>query len=506
MMAAEQTDGFWLSELVDDTSLVPTEADCQISDLCLDSREMTPGACFIARRGHEVDGNAFIDQAIDGGACAVVAEHDRLVDLEYRKDVPILRLPGIGERLSAMAAKFYGHPSRTMCVTGVTGTNGKTTVSWLLSQALAEHYELGPCGFAGTVGTGLPGSLKPSTNTTPDAISVQRLLAELKEEKIKSVVLEVSSHALVQDRVNAVEFDLAIFTNLTRDHLDYHHTVGAYRQAKKRLFEFSTLRSAVVNADDRLGQEIIAESALPHIFAYSLARPECIRDQVICVYPQDLVVDNDGIRMTINADEQLVQLRSQLLGKLNVENLLAAFAGLLALGVGPAIAAESLSLVGPAPGRLQRFGGREFTPEVIVDYAHTPEALRHVLLALRSICDGDLWCVFGCGGDRDSGKRALMGEIAEALTDHVILTNDNPRGEAPETIIEDILSGTQNRAVITVELERARAVARAVGAARPEDIVLVAGKGHETYQDIGGVRLPLSDQACVQNALARRRR
>jgi len=503
MMAAEQTDGFWLSDLLGRSFQVPGAVDRRISGLALDSRRLDAGECFIAYPGHNLDGNDYIDDAIANGASAVVAEQGGAAAVESRNGVPIVRLPAVREQLSAMAAKFYGDPSTAMNVVGVTGTNGKTTVAWLLAEALAAHRTLGPCGFSGTIGSGRLGQLKSSENTTPDAISLQRLLADLRAHEIATTVLEVSSHALVQHRVEAVAFDLAVLTNLTRDHLDYHQTIGAYRQAKKRLFEFSSLRAAVVNGDDSLGQEIVRECTGAELFIYSLTPPERVVDGASAVYLEQFSVDSAGIRMSIVAGCETVQLHSQMLGRLNVANLLAAFAAMLALGVAAPVAGQLLSKGRSAPGRLQLFGGGD-APKVIVDYAHTPDALRQVLLALRPICDGELWCVFGCGGDRDTGKRALMGEIAEALSDHIIVTNDNPRGEAPESIVEEILNGTENRSSVVVEPDRSAAVAQAISTAAPEDIVLVAGKGHETYQDIGGVRMPMSDQALVKNALSRR--
>ena len=500
MMAQQLSDGFWFSQLLAGIDELPAGWDRQISALALHSGQVIPGGCFLAFRGARRDGRDYIADALSRGAVAVIAEGEA-GGVELVRGTPIIKITRLRERVSEFAARFYGQPTQDLRVIGITGTNGKTTVASMVAQALNDEPRYGPCGLSGTLGTGRPGNLQPSSNTTPDPVAVQQFMAELRDDRARSAVLEVSSHALVQHRVAAVQFDTAVFTNLGRDHLDYHQTLTAYQSAKKQLFRFPGLRNAVVNADDKLGREIMAESGNAQVTAYSL-RADVQRNTAPrwCI-ARDIHADLDGLRMNVETSGGRTALDSPLIGRVNAANLLASFATLTALGMEPEPVAAVLARVTPATGRMQRFGGAGELPLVVVDYAHTPDALQLVLKDLRILCRGALWCVFGCGGDRDTGKRPLMGEVAGALADRVVLTSDNPRSESPESILDDILAGIAERSNVALQVDRSTAVAGAIAEASSKDIVLIAGKGHETFQEIKGRRLPVSDQLLVRNAL-----
>jgi UDP-N-acetylmuramoyl-L-alanyl-D-glutamate--2,6-diaminopimelate ligase len=375
-------------------------------------------------------------------------------------------------------------------VVGVTGTNGKTTTTHLLAQALDRPEAR--CGLIGTLGSGFPGQLDPSLHTTPDAISVHRLMAEFVNAGARTVCMEVSSHALDQARVAGVQFDIALFTNLTRDHLDYHGDMQAYAAAKARLFDFPHLKAVVINQDDAFGRELIKRTrGRARIVSFGLHGGDV----------QALSVDTstDGLTLAIATPHGETRLRSSLLGRFNAANLLAALAVLLVAGIPLAEATSALAQTRPVAGRMERFGGVDGQPLVVVDYAHTPDALEKVLQALREHTQGKLVCVFGCGGDRDRGKRPQMGRIAEQLADVVILTNDNPRHEDPAAIINEIASGMQTTP--SAVPDRTQAIRVALSGACAGDIVLVAGKGHEDYQQVGDRRLDYSDRDTVRALL-----
>jgi UDP-N-acetylmuramoyl-L-alanyl-D-glutamate--2,6-diaminopimelate ligase len=477
-----------LSELLRGIADVAASDDREISALEVDSRRVRPGALFCALPGVQADGRRFMAAAAQAGAAAIVYEANGV-------DIPRLAVPAIGvdrlrSRIGTVADRFYGSPSHRLVVIGVTGTNGKTTCTQLLAQALDASP--GRCAVIGTLGYGYPGALNESLHTTPDAITLQRLLSEYAAAGARYISMEVSSHALEQGRVNAVAFDVAVFTNLTRDHLDYHGDMHAYGASKARLFDMPGLRHAVINADDALGRELIARVS-PRIptLSYGLANGE--------IRAEDLELTHDGMRLTVVTPQGRVALESSLFGRFNAANLLAVFATLVALGFDLAEAAARLRHAHPVPGRVERFGHRPGTPLVVVDYAHTPDALEQVLRALREHGPRRLWCVFGCGGNRDRGKRPQMGRIAETLADVVVLTDDNPRHEPPEAIIDEIRAGMRTRPRVT--RDRKAAIALAVAEAGAEDIVLVAGKGHEDYQQFGDTRIPYSDRQVVRELL-----
>lgn len=463
-------------------------SDVLIRELTLDSRKVRGGDLFLAVPGLQFDGRDHIEDAVARGAAAVAYEAEGL-DQSLTDNAVMVPVLHLAEQLSAIAGRFYGEPSRSLRVVGVTGTNGKTSVSQLIAQALDRLGE--PCGIIGTLGTGFHGQLELGRHTTPDAIGVQATLANLKQEGARAVAMEVSSHGLDQRRVAALDFDVAVFTNLSRDHLDYHGSMDAYGAAKARLFEVPGLSCRVINLDDAFGRVLAGEERESRLITYSLEDPTAY------LFCAEARLDDDGIHARLITPQGERSLRSPLLGRFNVSNVLAAAGALLGMDYPlDEILAVLPELQGPT-GRMQRLGGGDH-PLIVVDYAHTPDALEKVLTALRPHARGRLLCLFGCGGDRDTGKRPLMAEVAERLADGVVVTDDNPRNEAPEQILEGIRSGFSNPAAVTFSHGRAQAIASLIAAARAEDVVVLAGKGHEDYQEVRGERLPFSDleEAC----------
>ncbi len=488
--------GVPLGSLLQGMADLPARYDRRITGLALDSRTVRPGDLFFALVGGATDGRRFVEEALARRAAAV-AQEAPAASLEARHGVPVIGVPGLDQQVGRVADRFYGHPSADLWVAGVTGTNGKTTVSHLVAQALGGEGSGPRCGVVGTLGSGLFGELRPSRHTTPDAITLHRLLADLRGRGVRHVAMEVSSHALVQGRVNGVAFDVAAFTNLTRDHLDYHGSLEAYAEAKRRLFHFPGLKAAVVNLDDPLGASILARlDAGVDALGYSLAGAPRAR-----VRARTLEVGPAGLRMEVSTPAGHGVLESPLLGRFNAGNLLAALGMLLTLRLPLPGLLAALGQARPVAGRMERHGGREGQPLVVIDYAHTPDALESVLATLREHCRGRLACVFGCGGERDRGKRPEMGAVAERLADEVLVTDDNPRREDPDLIVADILGGMARPERARVERDRARAIALAVAGAGAGDVVLVAGKGHEDYQEVNGQRRPYSDRAVVRALL-----
>ena len=477
-----------LSGLLDGFAQPAFGDDPEIVGITLDSRMVRQGWLFLAVRGVRADGRAFIAGAFSRGAAAVVYEANGYEpDVHAANAIPVKDLR---QHVGTIASRFYDAPSTKLKVIGVTGTNGKTTTTHLLAQVLDRSERR--CGLIGTLGCGFPGQLDPSLHTTPDAVSVQRLLAEFVAAGARTVCMEVSSHALDQARVAGVAFDIAVFTNLTRDHLDYHGDMSAYAEAKARLFDFPHLEAAVINADDSFGRELIERSrSRIRVVSFGLERGD-VRANV--VQPSA-----EGLALQVTTPQGATELRSPLLGRFNAANLLAVLAVLLIAGMPLAEAAAVLGKAQPVAGRMERFGGINGQPLVVVDYAHTPDALEKALKALREHTRGRLLCVFGCGGDRDRGKRPQMGAIAEKLADVVILTNDNPRHEEPSAIIQEISTGM--RTTPTIVPDRMQAIRAALREALAGDVVLVAGKGHEDYQQIGDQRLPYSDRDTVRALL-----
>ncbi len=478
-----------LRELLDGIARVPGVANREVRGLQTDSRRVQPGDLFLAVPGMVMDGRDYIGDAVASGAAAVVYETGDGFALRAAP-VPVFGVSGLRQQIGIIAERFYGSPSRRLVVIGVTGTNGKTTCTQLLAQALDQPPRR--CAVIGTLGYGFPGALNASMHTTPDAMTVQRLLAEFAEQGATRVAMEVSSHALEQGRVNGVAFGVAVFTNLTRDHLDYHGDMQTYGKAKAGLFAMEGIKHAVINHDDAFGRSLLAGvDAQIRTLSYGIEGGD-VRARELRLLP-------DGLWLRVATPEGETELRSPLIGRFNAYNLLAVLATLLALGMKLGEAATRLASAQAPAGRVERFGGARGLPLVVVDYAHTPDALEKILLALREHARGKLWCVFGCGGDRDRGKRPVMGEIAERLADRVVLTDDNPRHESGDAIIADILGGMN--ASPKVIRERKAAIAEAIRHAGEGDIVLIAGKGHEDYQQVGDTRLPYSDRDAVREFL-----
>ncbi|MDD0973108.1 UDP-N-acetylmuramoyl-L-alanyl-D-glutamate--2,6-diaminopimelate ligase [Pseudomonas fontis] len=466
--------------------------DPLIRELTLDSRSVRAGDLFLAVPGAKLDGRGHIADALKRGAAAIAYEVQGATVLPIT-DVPMIPVKGLIAQLSDIAGRFYGEPSRQLDLVGVTGTNGKTSVTQLVAQALDLLGKR--CGLIGTLGTGFYGELQSGRLTTPDPIAVQATLSDLKKGGAKAVAMEVSSHALEQGRVAALAFDIVVMTNLSRDHLDYHGSMEAYQAAKARLFAWQNLRCRVVNLDDDFGRSLAAQKGESRLISYSLIDPAAT------LYCREATFDDDGVRATLVTAQGEHLLRSRLLGRFNLSNVLAAVGTLMAMNYAlDEILKVTPKLEGPV-GRMQRLGGGN-KPLVVVDYAHTPDALEKVLEALRPHAQGRLLCLFGCGGDRDRGKRPLMAEVAERLADGVLVTDDNPRSEDPQQIFADIRPGfTQGQSVEFVA-GRGEAIARLVASARANDVIVLAGKGHEDYQEIMGERHDFSDLVEAEKALA----
>ena len=482
--------------LLDGLAAAGAVAAIAVRGLQLDSRRVQPGEAFVALRGTQHHGIHFAPQALAAGAVLVLAEAPAPLDAPQLPQV--IWVDELGAQLGSIAARFYGEPSRALRVIGVTGTNGKTSSVQLLTQALELLGRR--AASIGTLGAGLHGQLDASARTTPDAISVQRLLREFADAGASDVAMEVSSHALQQGRVNDVHFGVAAFTNLTRDHLDYHGSMQAYGAAKARLFAWPELRAAVLNIDDAFGARLAASMAP----GMRVLRVSALGDANAELRAEAVVSSPGGIRFTLHTPWGSGALRSPLLGRFNVDNLLLVAACLGALEFPFVRMLDALNRLEPIRGRMNRLGGTGAQPLLVIDYAHTPDALQQALRALRAHCAGRLWCVFGCGGERDAGKRPQMGALAAELADRVLLTDDNPRGEDGDAIVAAIRAGMPANSAVRVERDRARAIALAVREARAGDVVLIAGKGHETYQEIAGATRPFDDLAVARAALEAR--
>ncbi len=463
--------------------------DMKFSIITADSRLVTPGALFMAYPGVHNDGRKYIAQAIQAGATAVIWESR---DFAWNADwqVTNIGIAGLKDKVGEIAADYYGQPSQKMHMIGVTGTNGKTSVSQWIAQALTAVGM--KTAVIGTIGNGFVDAQSEASNTTPDAILLQSMLADYSAQGAQAVAMEVSSHGLHQGRVNSVQFDVAILTNLSRDHLDYHGTMEDYAAAKELLFTWPELQVSVINADDAFGQRVAKKLIAQNkpLLTYGLNQGD--------VRALNLQLHEHGLSMQVSTPQGNALVNAPVLGRFNAYNVLAVLAALLALKIELQDAVAAIAKIQPVPGRMQQFGG-DSKPLVVVDYAHTPDALEKVLATLREQTAGKLICVFGCGGDRDPGKRPLMGIAASGFADKVIVSSDNPRSEDPVAIIQQVVSGMRKAAL--VEVDRAKAIQQAVQSARSGDIVLVAGKGHEDYQEIAGVRTPFSDVAVAQAAL-----
>ncbi|MCQ8116214.1 UDP-N-acetylmuramoyl-L-alanyl-D-glutamate--2,6-diaminopimelate ligase [Methylomonas rosea] len=469
--------------------LLVNPPDLDISGMCLDSRKIRAGDAFIALNGAVQHGIAHAEQAITNGATVVL--YDPIGANVDKLKVPSLAITDLSQKLGDIAARFYGNPSQILNVIGVTGTNGKTTCSQLIAQALPA------CGVIGTLGWGDVGNLQPTANTTPDALAVQQMLNEFVKQDKRNAAMEVSSHGLHQGRVNGVNFKGAVFTNLSRDHLDYHGSMAEYLQAKLTLFKTPGLQFAVVNLDDASSAEVL--QSLPDAvqsWTYSATGQRGTAKEAVSA--EQVKHSAAGIEFDVVWGEQRRRAKTSLVGGFNLDNVLAVLCVLLATGSEFDAAVAQLAKLNAIAGRMEKFGGNG-KPTIFVDYAHSPDALEKVLKAVKGA--NRLKVVFGCGGDRDKGKRPLMGRIAETWADQVIVTDDNPRSEAPLAIIKDILSDCQSQKIMVIN-DRTTAINTVIRQADPDDCVVIAGKGHEDYQEIGGVKQPFSDSAVVKQALA----
>lgn len=468
-----------------------------IKSITSDSRQVQLGSLFMAYPGENSDGRAYITEAIKNGAAAILWDPK---DFSWRPNWKVENTPieNLRQQAGRIADQFYGAPSDQLWMIGVTGTNGKTSITHWLSQCF-NHLKR-KTAVIGTLGNGFaghnnePSQLIPTQNTTPDAIVIQSMLAQYLQLQTEIVAMEVSSHGLDQGRVNGVHFDVAVLSNLTRDHLDYHGNHENYAAAKRRLFVSGHLKVAVLNTDDAFGKSIEKEltRAGVSVMSYGVGGGD--------VRASKIHFDHGSFSFLVTTPQGQAEVKANLLGRFNVYNVLAVLATLLVSKVSLAEAVEAISHIESVSGRMQQQGG-DRVPLVVVDYAHTPDALENVLKALKAQTKAKLICVFGCGGDRDVGKRALMGKVASDVADAVVVTSDNPRFEHPDKIIQDILEGMHGK--YAVEEDRSKAIAIAIANAKPEDTILVAGKGHEDYQDIKGVKHPFCDMEQVKLALKR---
>jgi len=502
MMAAHSSvQGALLADLLAGLTSDTVTAGVTVQGLAANSRDVRPGDLFLACSGLQVHGLAYVSQAIAQGAVGVAYDpegHDNIKALLADIPVPALAVVGLSQQLGVIADRFYAFPSSEMHVIGVTGTDGKTSVSHFIAQALSAPGN--PVGLLGTLGYGVYGELNAPTHTTPDALRLQAEVAALRDQGVKHLAMEVSSHALHQHRSDGVCFHTAVLTQLSRDHLDYHGSLEAYADAKRRLFQAPGLQCAVLNAGDAFGRALVPELA-DEVRVISWQ----VRDDVKPLADEWLALRSvralpEGIALHVDSSFGEVKFEARLLGDFNAANLLAALGALLAADLSLNDAVQCLSQVTTVPGRMELFSvpGQ---PRVVVDYAHTPNALEAALRALRPHCSGQLVCVFGAGGDRDAGKRPQMGAAAERCADRVMVTSDNPRHEVPQDIIAQIIAGmAQPQHALQIE-DRGAAINSALTDAAEDDLVLIAGKGHETTQQIGDLKTAFSDRDYVAHWL-----
>lgn len=493
-----------LSELLADLPGLHTlvSPDIDVTGLTNDSRKVMSGYVFVAIPGAHHHGLSYLQDVMAKGAQIVLYDPAHVPDEInlLTQNYPLVAVANLDAKLGVIAAKFYGQPSQKLAVLGITGTNGKTSCSQFLGQVL-DH-----CGIIGTLGWGVWGDLVMTGYTTPDALATQAMLAEFVQQGLETVAMEVSSHGLAEGRVNGVRFKGVVLTNISRDHLDFHGTMDAYIATKLSLFTKADTEFAVINLDDALSEHFI--QAIPsQVTIWGYSRQARSRTDMQVVSAANICPLQDGLSFDLKYAEQVCVVKVPFYGAFNVENLLAVATVLLALGFDLQTIAEKLMRLQVVHGRMQRFGGLAATgrvqPLIFIDYAHTPDALEKVLQSTREHCQRQLWVVFGCGGERDTGKRAQMGSVAEQYADHVVITNDNPRTEDPQRIMQDILSGCASLEHITVIPDRAAAIEFAFSRMTAGDCLLIAGKGHENYQEIGTQKIPFSDAGVVEQLLAR---
>ena len=500
MMASRYSSHWDLRGLLGEFPCDTTLPAMQVDGISSDSRFVQPGEVFFAIPGITSNGIDYVNKALEAGAVAVVYDAsdsysvERVQLLQKQCHTLWLGIDDLARHAGDIASRFYGYPSREMTMIGVTGTDGKSSVTHMLVQALNRLGRR--TASIGTLGSGIANELESSAMTTPMAFDVQRKLADFRQQGCQVVVMEVSSHALHQYRVAGCEFDCAIFTNLGRDHLDYHGDMASYGDSKARLFEDFPLQASVLNIDDEFGRQLMRRQRAPRSVSYSAAGNS---KADIRLLESELL--SDGLSLTVRASGVAWSLQNRLLGRFNIDNTLACFACLTELDFEPAQIVDALTDLQPIPGRMECFSGPASEALVVVDFAHTEQALRSCLQACRAHCSGKLWCVFGCGGDRDPGKRPLMARAAEELAEELVITDDNPRGENPADIVNDMLSGISDAGAVKVIHDRRAAIQFAIDSATAGDLVVVAGKGHEQEQIIGDQRLPFSDRQAVQDFL-----
>ncbi|MGW8422108.1 UDP-N-acetylmuramoyl-L-alanyl-D-glutamate--2,6-diaminopimelate ligase [Comamonas sp. HJ-2] len=471
-------------------------------DLQTDSRKVKAGDAFVAWPGAATDGRAYVGKALEQGAAAVLVEADGLQVFDLSGD-SIAALKGLKAATGLIADQWFAHPSGELDVLAVTGTNGKTTTAWWLAHALSKvtlNTRTG-CALVGTLGVGVPPALESTGMTTPDPVLLQRAFRSYADQGLAACAIEASSIGIVEHRLDGSKIRVALFTNFTQDHLDYHGSMDAYWQAKAQLFDWPGLPAAVVNIDDAHGARLWArlQGRAMDVWSVSIQGPARLQ-------AKDIGLGDEGLSFTVLEAGHSLRMNTRLVGQYNVSNLLGVLATLRCLGLTLEQAVQACADLEPVPGRMQQIV-KPGQPLVAVDYAHTPDALEKALRALQPAArqrQGKLWCVFGCGGDRDNSKRPLMGQAAQAHADGVFVTSDNPRSEVPESIIDQILAGMQAGQALHVQADRAAAIAQAIARADARDVVLIAGKGHEDYQETKGVRHPFSDMAEAQKALAAR--
>jgi UDP-N-acetylmuramoyl-L-alanyl-D-glutamate--2,6-diaminopimelate ligase len=472
--------------------------------LCVDSRAVHPGDAFFAWPGAVTDGRRFVGGALQRGAAACLVDDDGAAAFNFNTEARVMRYAGLKAAAGPIADLHYGSPSKALKVLAVTGTNGKTSTAWWLAAALSRlpAPAFGSCGVVGTLGAGVFPIAGARGLPTPYALALQHQLRAFVDAGATCCAMEASSVGLVEHRLDGTAIDVALFTNLTQDHLDYHGTMEAYWRAKALLFDWPTLSAAVVNLDDPRGPELARHVRERGLDVWTVALGHAAR-----LVAKDLHHGARGLDFTVAEGDREVTLNTALVGRYNVSNVLGVIGALRALGVSLEQAVRACAALPPVPGRMERIEAEATGPMAIVDFAHTPDALEKALTALRPLAahrGGQLWCVFGCGGHRDRAKRPLMAAVVERLADRPVLTSDNPRDEEPEAIIRDMTAGLRHAAVVMIEPDRARAIALALRQAAAGDVVLIAGKGHETEQEINGVRHHFSDQEQARAALRAR--
>lgn len=464
----------------------------EITDLQNDSRKISPGCLFFAYPGAETDGRLYLGDAQNADAAAALYEPNQWPSgLSLPEGLPCIAIPNLKQLSGAIAARFFGKPSKELAITGVTGTNGKTTIAYQL--AAAHNLLATKSAYIGTLGQGAVGALQPLVNTTPEPLSLQHMLHEFKKDGVLQVSMEVSSHALAEHRVTDIDFQQAIFTNLTHDHLDYHHSMDEYAKAKSLLFGFDSLSWVIVNGDDPYAERMLAAAGSSKERLTYGFHDDC------AVKVLDYQMSMTGSNIDLQSPWGRAQIHTKTMGFFNIYNTLAVFSSLLAYGYPMDQVVAVLADLNAAPGRMEIMSSK---PLSIVDYAHTPDALLNVLKTLQHVKKGRIIVVFGCGGDRDKAKRPIMGEIAANHADLVIATSDNPRTEDPEDILKEVVAGIKDPTCdLHVIADRRLAIAKAIELAEPLDIILVAGKGHEAYQQIGKVRHAFSDQEVLSELI-----